>query len=68
MYLRSVLITALCLAVATAGCFNTGPKLGTVENTVTNQAAELQRCPSPVGTVALVEPAPRHWRSFNRSA
>ena len=49
-------LTAICLAVATAGCFNTGPKLGTVENTVTNQAAELQRCPSPVGTVALVEP------------
>ena len=34
-------LTAICLAVATAGCFNTGPKLGSVENTVTNQAAEL---------------------------
>ena len=49
-------LTAICLVVATAGCFNTGPKLGTVENTVTNQAAELQRCGAPVGTVALVEP------------
>ena len=62
MNLRNILITTICLALATAGCgggggmFNTGTKLGGATDTVTNEVTELTRCPSPVGTVALVEP------------
>lgn len=56
MTLRTFCLTALCLALSLAGCLQTGPKLGGVENTVTNTAPELRRCPSPVGVVALVEP------------
>lgn len=64
MYRKSILISAVSLSLAITGCggggggglFNTGTQLGTAQNTVTNQAAELSRCPAPVGVVALVEP------------
>lgn len=56
MLLRSIFLIILCLTLSLSGCLQTGPKLGGVENTVTNNATELTRCPSPVGTVALVEP------------
>ena len=62
---KSMLVVSLAVTLATAGCggaggggglFNTGTQLGSAQNTVTNQAAELNRCSSPVGVVALVEP------------
>ena len=63
MYRKSILITIITLALAIAGCggsgggmFNTGTQLGTAQNTVTNQATELNRCAAPVGVAALVEP------------
>jgi len=37
--------------------FNTGTQRGSVQNTVTNEAPELNRCASPIGVVAMVEPA-----------
>jgi len=60
----SILVSSLAAALATSGCidgaggmFNTGTQRGSVQNTVTNEVTELNRCASPIGVVAMVEPA-----------
>ena len=63
MYRKTFPVITVVVALAVAACsggtgglFNTGTQLGGAQDTVTAQAAELNRCAAPVGVAALVEP------------
>jgi curli biogenesis system outer membrane secretion channel CsgG len=67
MYLK---LSAITLALLLAGCVATAPKLGTADTAASGSAAggsaqganaALERCPSPLGTVALVEETSADW-------
>jgi curli biogenesis system outer membrane secretion channel CsgG len=66
----NVKLTTLALLLALAGCDATMPKLGTANTAASGSAAgeasqgansALEKCPSPLGTVALVEETSADW-------
>jgi curli biogenesis system outer membrane secretion channel CsgG len=63
-------LSAITLALVLAGCNATAPKLGTADTAASGSAAggsaqganaALERCDSPLGTVALVEETSADW-------